>query len=112
MTNLGKLYCDMRRLDQAYAVYGEALTRSRKVLGEDHPKTLITMIGLAEVHAARKQFEDAEQILTDAIARATRVLGENSSITRQMIAEMVKLYDAWNKPDKAAQWQQRLPADK
>ena len=57
--------------------------------------------------AAAKRFDEAEPLLIAAAEAREKRLGPSHANTKASHADVAKLYDAWGKPDKAAQWRQR-----
>ena len=53
MVNLARPYGLQGRYAEAEPVYVEALDIQRRVLGEEHPNTLATMINLAGLYEAQ-----------------------------------------------------------
>jgi hypothetical protein len=53
------------------------------------------------VLVARKQYADAETHLLRARAIREKVNGPTAPPTQEAVEDLVKLYDAWGKPDKA-----------
>jgi len=49
---MGFLLQDQGKLDQAETYFREALEKSRRVLGEEHPDTLACVQGLVDVYTA------------------------------------------------------------
>ena len=45
----------------------------------------------------------------DACERLQRVLGDEHVGTRRAVEGLIALYDAWGKPDYAAEWRAKLP---
>jgi hypothetical protein len=62
----------------------------------------------------RKQgrYAEAEPLLVSAQEGLARALGAEHRDTLRVVDELVRLYDAWGKPDKAARWRKRLPPPK
>jgi hypothetical protein len=58
------------------------LARYRRVLGEDHPDTLITASSLARDLSGLGDYQQARALDEDTLARRRRVLGENHPDTR------------------------------
>ena len=138
------------RHDEAVPLHLEVLETWKRVLGDDHPNTLVGMGQLGESYVMQKRPELAEPLLADAVARARRVVvsdqitgivmrqygtcltalgrhdeaegnllksheiltsagGADYALTVKVIPNLVELYEAWNKPAKAAEWRAKLP---
>ena len=56
-----------------------------------------------------KRFDDAERAALAAYEGYGRSMGAHHEFTTGMISQLEKLYTAWDKPVKAAEWRARLP---
>jgi hypothetical protein len=65
------------RYKQARRLGEETLTRQRRVLGDDHPHTLLSATLLAHTLRELGQYEPARQLAEDTLTRARRVLGDD-----------------------------------
>jgi len=65
------------RYDDAEPLFLENLTSSRRVLGDDHPDTLMTMSGLGDLYVKQRRYEEARPLLEAALDARLRVLGED-----------------------------------
>ncbi len=90
---------DLGRLDEALALFEEIESAYRgdpeSVLGRPDPEIVLHH---AECLSKLRRYEDAETLLL-AI----------EDQTADVIRGLVELYEAWDKPDKAAQWRAKLP---
>jgi hypothetical protein len=62
-----------------------------------------------------QEFADAEPLLLDNYEGLTQNEAqirpdEKDALLRDAIARLIRLYDAWGKPDEAAKWRKELPA--
>ena len=101
LRNVGVLRERRGDLAQAEAVLREALALHLKALGENHLQTATTSLFLGRVLTARKQFAEAETLLLRVRTIRQETLGPAAEPTRSSVQELVKLYDAWGKPEKA-----------
>ena len=53
----------------------------------------------------------AELLLIEAIEGRIIKLGDKHPHTLQSINNLIELYEAWNKPEKAKEWRAKLPAE-
>ena len=65
INNLGMLYQDQGKLDQAEPLLIEALDAKRATLGDRHPHTLISILNLGMVYQDQGKLEEAEPLLTE-----------------------------------------------
>jgi hypothetical protein len=57
----------------------------------------------------QQRYEDAERLLIDTIQGRLRVMSEKHPDTILAINELIKAYEAWEKPEKAEKWRAKLP---
>ncbi len=55
--------------------------------------------------------DDAESTLLEAHGILQTALGDQHEQTRRVVGYLADLYDAWGKPDKAAEWRAKLGED-
>ena len=67
------------------------------------------MIHGAELYRDQKKFDDAEELLLEAIEGRRLKLSETHPHTIESIKNLIDLYEAWNKPEKAQEWQAKFP---
>ena len=60
---------------------------------------------------ALNRFDDAEEVLLEGHLSLVDVVGSEHLETQKTIGSLIVLYDAWGKPDKAAEWRAKLPAE-
>jgi len=97
----------------------EALLREVLIIREDlipnQPNRYIAMSLLGASLAGQRQFHEAESLLLD----AARTLTEDSTaeswakkqaVRVEALQRVVDFYEAWEKPDEAAEWRERLQA--
>ena len=53
--------------------------------------------------------EEAEKLLLEAIEGRRLKLGDTHPHTLESWHNLIDLYDAWNKPDKAQEWREKRP---
>ncbi len=90
---------DLGQLDEALALFEEIESAYRddpeSVLGRPNPEIILHH---AECLTKLRRYEDAETML---LAIEDR--------TADVIRALVELYEAWDKPDEAAEWRAKLP---
>jgi hypothetical protein len=79
--------------EQACGLDEDTLTRRRRVLGEDHPNTLLTAYNLAIRLRELGKDEQARALTEDTLTRRRRVLGAVTSSTGRSFAAVVKAVD-------------------
>lgn len=109
MSTLGGLYRRQGKLDQAERLLSECYRKSREVLGEENPGTQAT---LGVVYLLQGQYDKAEPLLLEILELYQVVMSEGHPNTVAAINELIKLYDAWEKPQQAEQWRTKLTSKK
>jgi tetratricopeptide (TPR) repeat protein len=75
ISNLAGVLRMLGELEEAEALFREALDRRRRVLGEAHPHTLTSINNVGYVLQARGRLAEAEPFYREALERRRRVLG-------------------------------------
>lgn len=101
LENLGAVYYRTQRYDQTLRLLDQVLAMRKQVLGDDHAAVARTLHNMG---AVSKRFGEAEGLLLSAHATRMKTFGENHASTHAAASALVKLYDAWGQPDKAAAW--------
>jgi len=109
---LGTMYRKWKKYDKAQEYLKQMLETLKRVFGDEDEQTLDSMILVAELYRDQEKFNDAEQLLLNAEETARRVLGKEHKITNASITNLIALYEAWNKPEKAKEWRAKLPKTK
>ena len=81
-----------------------------RVLGEDHWRTAEARSHLGAALAGLERYAEAESHLRDGHAGLDASLsgGRRAQKLPPSIERLVALYEAWGKPDKAAEWRAKL----
>ncbi|MCZ6508452.1 MAG: serine/threonine-protein kinase, partial [Acidobacteria bacterium] len=72
-------------------------------LKKEHPTLAAALISLADLQVGQQRFEEAEAALLEARAVLDRAPDTNNPPRHDVIEALAVLYDAWEKPDKAAE---------
>jgi serine/threonine protein kinase len=112
MNNLGLAYQFAGKPNQALSLYEETLKLRKATLGTKHPDTLTTMAVFGSACAVAKRYTQAEALLVEAQTGLGRpelqiLVGVRISL-HKTLRQLVELYTAWGKPDKATEWQAKL----
>ena len=103
--SLGVTYRKQRRYDEAEKFLTEALKAIRLQLGSEHPQVVPYMLNLAQLHRDQERYDDAEKLLLEAHDVSDVKLGDTHPARLWVLNNLIALYEAWNKPDKAKEWQ-------
>jgi tetratricopeptide (TPR) repeat protein len=122
-------YPDRRDIGPTLAALGWALTRDgraragepllsegadvcRKRFPEGHWVTADADSRLGACLTELRRFDQAEHLLLDGYRRVHAAPGAPPLRTRQALDRIIALYEAWGKPDKAAEWRQKLETER
>ena len=84
MNQVGRMLQEQGRLGEAEVVYRRALEGRERVLGADHPSTLISVNNLGELLYAQGKLEEAVVVFRRALEVSERVLGVEHEDTWSM----------------------------
>jgi non-specific serine/threonine protein kinase/serine/threonine-protein kinase len=107
--NLATIHDRMERVDTAEQLYKSAVADMSRVLGTTHRWTCLAQRRLAALYARQKRFNESAALALAAHEGYTTAFGANSDMTREMVGQLVALYDAWGRPEEAARWRARMP---
>jgi tetratricopeptide (TPR) repeat protein len=99
--NLGCLYSEQGKLNEAEKMYTQALEGCKKILGEDHVQTLGVVTNLGVVYMSQGKLEQAEKMYTQALEGCKKILGEDHVRTLGIVANLGALYMSQEKLEKA-----------
>ena len=89
---IGETYRDLGLYSEAQQHLVRALELHRPILGENHPKTLASMSGLASVFERSGKYAEAEPLLTRVIEAQRRVLGKEHQQTLESMTVLALIY--------------------
>ena len=108
VNNLGLVYCNQGRLDQAQQMYERALAGKEKSRKPDDTSTLNTVHNLAVVFRMQGKFYLAEQMSQRALRGREKELGPYHETTLITINGLGMIYREQGRPDEAQQMYQRV----
>lgn len=77
----------------------------------NHPARLESMQELAILYKEQARYVEAEPLLRRTLEGPRLKLGDKHPHMQQSLNNLIKLYEAWNKPEKAEEWRAKLPMD-
>jgi len=101
---LGKTLIDMERFGEAEAILGECLEIRQKALPEGHWLIANTMSLLGASLAGQEKFKEAESLLLEGYSKMKDSPRAVDIRKREALERIVDFYEAWGKPDKAADY--------
>jgi serine/threonine protein kinase/TolA-binding protein len=109
MIVLGRICFERGKLDQAESLFAEARSVFREYYNELPRLTATAEHWLGAIHLARQDYVKAEQLMAPLSHWFLAPTIQMSPQERRVCIEhLVTLYQALNKPDKAAAWQRKL----
>lgn len=108
MNNLATTYDRLDRFGEAEQMYLQTIAVKTRVLGQLHSSTAGTIRWLAGMYVRQGRYDEAERRLLPTVeALLSRGPASAGSIPPS-IEQLVKLYEAWGKPDRAAMWRAKI----
>ncbi len=104
MNALGILLAETGRDEEAASLHQSALAIRRNALGNEDPIVVDSLVSLGECLTRMERFEESEDKLLSALAVLKHAPGEKPVRTLEVVRGLVALYEAWGKPDKAAEY--------
>ncbi len=89
---LGEIYSEVYLLDEAEAMFTQALATRSELLGDSHPSVAESMGRLADIYRTRMNYTAAERLLLDAMEIAERSDPEDLVVTATLWSTLGELY--------------------
>ena len=109
MCMLGDLNRKMQRFDDAEPLLDEVVRSARASLPQGHWFVGFFLGKYGLLMYDLKRYAEAEAALLEAHELLAAAFGANHDRATSVGRSIVKLYDAWGKPDEAAEWRAKLP---
>ncbi|MBI3843900.1 MAG: tetratricopeptide repeat protein [Planctomycetes bacterium] len=109
---LGSALTQCGKAAEAEPALRRSLEIRRQIRREGDWLTANSASGLGACLTALGRYEEAEPLLLSSIADLTKALGDSHPRTRDGLLRLAELYDAWQKPERAAEWRSRLETSK
>lgn len=110
LSNIASALVESGRAAEAEPLTLEALDMAQRILPEGHWYLSVLKYLRGECLTKLERFEEAEVILLEALTDVRSALGDRHSRTRRALKSLIELYTAWERPDKAAEYQSMLAA--
>ncbi len=110
-SNLALLLVDLGNAVEAEQLAGEAVVAARETLGAEHWFHGVFLGKQGRALAALERFDDGESALLAAHGILQTAVGDEHEQTKRVVGYLAVLYDAWGKPEKAAEWRAKLPTE-
>jgi non-specific serine/threonine protein kinase/serine/threonine-protein kinase len=111
-SNLAQLLRDTGQLEPALQ-HARSAAEHADVTMHDNPIRATLHTVLATILTRLQRYPEAERELSTAwdVFTSTQGLGPTHPRAQNVVDDFIKLYTAWNKPDKVAQWQAKKSAE-
>ncbi len=109
INNMGLLHQSMGNLAEAEPLFAAAVDGARRSLPEGHWATGVYLGGHGKCLTKLKRYDDAETALLEAYGVLEAALGAEHGRTIGVIKSLAALYNAWDKPEQAANYRALLP---
>ncbi|KAN0067820.1 HET domain containing protein [Elaphomyces granulatus] len=107
LDNLGYLYANQDKLDEAEKMYQRALQGKEKAWGPDHTSTLFTVNNLGTLYADQGKLDEAEKMYQRALQGQEKAWGPDHTSTLNTVNNLGTLYADQGKLDEAEKMYQR-----
>jgi len=108
MHNVATTYDRLQQYDEAESMYRQTIDGKGRVLGVAHPSSVLTVLRYAQMLQTQRRYSDAEEQLL----AIERTLERGPATDRQneasIVQQLVSLYGAWSKPERASEWRAKL----
>jgi serine/threonine protein kinase len=109
MVHLALAYQQAGKLEDAIPLFEETFKGRKNILGPGHYDTRDSLKELARAYQAANKMDKAEALLLEGYEQLQRE-STDEKYTRDVLQRLVLLYEGWNKPEKRAEWLQKLEA--
>lgn len=108
LNNMGALFVRKEDLAEAERSFNGAINVLRKTFTENHWQIANAKGLLGGCLTKQGRYEEAEDLLLGSYPVIKRQFSEEHRRTQAVLKKIVELYEAWNKPEKAAEYREML----
>ena len=98
------------KFDEAVSVYRHALAEVTRLRGVNHVLNTLPLVNFGRCLRKMKRFEEAEQVLLRGLKLSEDPTAPSAKGAANFADQLTVLYEAWAKPDKAAEFRARADA--
>ncbi|KAH6658642.1 hypothetical protein BKA67DRAFT_591492 [Truncatella angustata] len=110
--NLGLLYCDQGKMQEAEEMYLRALRGHEKAWGPDHTSTLVTVNNLGVLYSDQGKMQEAEEMYLRALRGHEKAWGPDHTSTLVTVNNLGNLYSDQGKMQEAEEMYLRALREK
>jgi tetratricopeptide (TPR) repeat protein len=92
LNELGILYSQQEKYNQAEPLFKQALALGQELLGEHDPDIAFSLNNLAELYRNQRRYEEAEPLFKQALAIRQKLLGDHHSDVPRILNNLAKMY--------------------
>lgn len=92
MRTIGRVYTSLGLYSKAEPLLDKAVRAQRKLLGETHPETLISIHDLANLYWYQSRMKDAESLYLELVKTRIQILGQENPVTLKTNYDLASLY--------------------
>lgn len=107
-SNFGRFLAEGGRCDEALPIFEETLRAEEEVLPPGHFGHAFTLGSYGRCLVKAGRFEEAERAFLEARAIITASFDAGHPIHGHVVGDFVTLYEAWGRPEDAAEWRSKL----
>lgn len=107
LNNLGLLYYNQKRYEEAEPVYNRAIQIRENGLGHEHPQVAISLSNLALLYYAQKKHTKALSLAQDALKIREKTLAPDHLDLAMSLNNLALIHHALKQHDKAERYSQR-----
>ena len=111
LQGLGNILLAAQKFAQAEPILREALALRITLKGEDHVEVALSKNRLAELLFKTNRLVDAEIVLIEALQTFDTLLSNQDARTQKTLADLVALYEDWEKPGQAEKFRKRITSE-
>ena len=104
LINLASVLRRQENFGEAESHFRKALEIQREIFAEDHWRLAHTKSLLGGCLSEQGKYQESERLLVKSYEIIRKQFGDDHRRTREALARIINLYDAWGKPDKAAKY--------
>jgi len=108
MNNLASTLVRKGNYKSAEELYQKAIAIQRKTFAEKSWEIATTKLLLGACYSEAKRFEEAEPLILGALPIIEQNFGPDHARTQAAVKRLISLYEAWGKPEKAAEYRSLL----
>ncbi|MHC4439701.1 MAG: tetratricopeptide repeat protein, partial [Planctomycetota bacterium] len=111
MEHLATIYTEQGRYGEAEPIWLKVLKNRRLKRGDTESVVLETFKSVADFYKDQQLYDKAEPYMLRAVWGRRLTLGDEHPDTLEAWNSLIDLYEAWNKPEKAKEWREKIQGE-